>query len=341
MNPLAIDSIGIITPGAGDAGGSVGCIYVEARRFDDLPKVTTREISPTGAKTPIPDDVVGLDRLVQLGSRALWEAVDAELATAKIGLVVCAPAEADEPSLAGQTHVLLARLAAEAELTLAARASRVFASGRGAIFDALPFALAAVMQPEAAAVCILGVDSLVTKPRLKQVLQRGPILGSSLPGEAAAAVVLTRHQGANALALLVGLGMSREPSVAQGTQPNLGKGLLAAIDQAVAGAQLTHPVFSGSVHDMAGTAKEAEELAWAKTGQAFVASPQMESVFPYVSTGDAGAAMGILSLATSAFLIDRSAWSAAGLCCFASEEKRGAAILSPLPQATRQSRPRP
>ena len=325
MNPLAIDSIGMLTPLAADAGGSVSCMYIGARRFDEL------GLGQKGAKTAIPDTMVGPDRLVRLGGYALFEAVYEALAAEKLGLVVCAPSEAEEPALTGRSADLLAGLAVESELSFVPRASRVFASGRDAIFDALPFARAALLQPDLAAVCLLGVDSLVTKPRLRRLLEQGatPGAGSWVPGEAAATVVLTRTTDPQALALLRSFGAARESAVGQQAPLNLGKGLLAAIDQAVAHAQLTQPVFSGLVHDMAGSAAETEELAWAKTGRAFAGSADMQCLFPHVSTGDAGAAMGVLALATSAFLIDRRAWSTAGLCCFTSAQQRGAVILMP------------
>jgi 3-oxoacyl-[acyl-carrier-protein] synthase-1 len=321
VTPVAIDSIGIITAGADDAGGSVGCMVTGARRVDEL------AFSMAGAKTPIPDHVIGLDRLVQLGAFALDEAIHADLASAKIGLVVCAPSEADEPTLAGQTDDLLARLAAEFELTLAPRASRVFASGRNAIFEALPFARAALLQPHLAAICILGVDTLVTKPRLRQCIEAG---GDDrvCPGEAAAAVVLTRTKAPHAMAFLRAIGTATEPSVGRSGQPNLGKGLLAAIHAAMAAAQENRPALSGLVHDMAGTAQDAEELAWAKTDRVFSASTRMECLFPSVSAGDTGAAAGVLSLATLAFLVDKGLWPAAGLCCFSSGAQRGAALLT-------------
>jgi hypothetical protein len=333
VNPIAIDSIGMITPLANDAGGSVACMYIGARRFDEL------GLSLVGAKLPLPDDMVGMDRLVRLGTYALGEAIYEELAAEKIGLVVCAPSALDEPGC--QSVALLAGLAAESDLTFAPRASRVFASGRDAIFEALPFACAALTQPDLAAVCILGVDSLVTKPRLIQFLERGETVGAGarVPGEAAAAVVLTRTRDPQALALLCGFASASEPSVGPQNSPNLGKGLLAAIDKAVADVQLPQPVFSGLVHDMAGTAGEAEELAWAKTGRAFAQSSEMRCLFPHISTGDAGAAMGALALATSAFLIDKGAWPVAGLCCFTSEQQRGAAILAPVPPRTQEQIP--
>ena len=333
MRPVFIDSVGIVTPAAGDTSGSVGCMYVEARRFDDLPKIGSRGPVLVGAKTPIPNDVVGLDRLVQLGTQAIWEAVSAEVAESEIGLVVCAPSEADEPALAGQSEVFLSRLAAEAEVDIVPRASRVFPLGHSSIFEALPFALASIMQPDVAAVCILGVDSLVTKPRLRLFLERGGTIGSGRPspGEAGAAVVLTRRQGASAHAMLLGLGVAKDRFLDQEGPPHPGRGMIAAIDRATAEAEVERPAFSGLACDMSGTSTDMEELAWVKTGSAFLGSSQLETVFPCLAAADAGAAMGVLVLATSAFLIRKSAWSELGLCSLSAPGQRGAAVLSPVP----------
>jgi 3-oxoacyl-[acyl-carrier-protein] synthase-1 len=327
VTPVAIDSIGIITAGADDAGGSVGCMVTGARRFDEL------AFSLAGAKTPIPDQVVGLDRLVQLGAVALDEAIHADLATAKIGLVVCAPSETDEPAIAGQNDKLLTRLAAESALTLAPQASRVFASGRDAIFEALPFARGALLQSDLAAICILGVDSLVTNPRLKRFIESGENPGAPVcPGEAAAAVVLTQTKAPHAMAFLRSIGTATEPSIGKSGQPNLARGILAAINATIVQAQWSRPAFSGLVHDMVGTAQDAEELAWAKTDRVFSASARMECLLPSASAGDTGAAAGVLSLATLAFLIDKGTWPGAGLCCFSSDAQRGAALLTPAQQ---------
>jgi len=333
VKPVVVDAIGMITPGASDAAGSVALIYTETRRSVALPRVTEQPRSITGAKTPIADDIVGIDRLVALATQALWEAVNAELAATNIGLLVCTPSEKDEPRLAGQHDAFLARLAAEAELALAPQASRVFASGREAIFEALPFALDLVMRSAVPAICILGVDSLVTGPRLKSFLESGTAFGVDHPppGEAAAAVVLTRQPEVDSLALLAGVGMSTAPSAMSTGQPNLGKGLLAAIDMALSQSQWDRPIFSGLVHDMAGGAKDYEEFAWIKTGSAFAQSSGMATILPCVATADAGAAMGALALATSAFLIDKRAFGGAGLCCFSSGQKRGALVLAPPP----------
>jgi hypothetical protein len=322
MNPISVRSVGMVTPGAANANASVGLIFTETYKADDLPRVSTQPSGLVGAKTPIPDDVVGLERLVQLGAEALWDAVDAELAAKEVGLVVCAPSAAEEPELVGQSEHLLQRLAGESQLSLATAGSRVFANGRDSVFQAMPFAVAALKQPQLAAVCVLGVDSLVTKPRLRLRLQQDEASGEAL-GEAAAAIVLTRTQESPAMAMLAGLGTTTQSS------PSPGKSLLAAIDQSIAGARLNPPSFDLLVHDMVGSPADVEELAWAKTGQAFIGSARMSTLGPYRSVGNVGAASGVLALATTAFLVQKVDAFQTGLCCLSSREQRGAVILHP------------
>jgi hypothetical protein len=311
----------MVTPGAADANGSVGLIYTETRKIDDLPPVSVQPSTVVGARTPIPDHVVGVDRLVRLGSAALWEAVDAELAAKPIGLVVCAPSELDEPELSGSPESLLHRLAGESQLSLAKQGSKVFSSGRESMLHALPFAVAALEQYQLAAVCLLGVDSLVTKPRLRLRLGRGDD-SEGILGEGAAAVVLTSTREPKPRASLRGMGIGNESSTMNG------KAMLAAVNQSIAEARLGKPVFDVLVHDTTGSPAEDEELAWAKTGQAFVNSTQMSTFVPSWSVGNAGAASPVLSLATLAYLVDRVDSFRTGLCCLSSEKGRGAVILA-------------
>jgi 3-oxoacyl-[acyl-carrier-protein] synthase I len=331
----AIRSVGAITPLGEDAPATVGSIYTEARELSDLPLADENGLPMKGAKTPIPDNVSGIERLAVLGSYALGEAIDGAPANIEMGLVVCVPSQEDEQGLLGQSDALLARLASEARLTVAAKARRVFPAGRSAVFEALHFARSA-LHNGLSFVCVLGIDCLVSKARLERLLDQRHVLGPQglVPGEAAAAIVLAQQPGTDSLAVLAGMGTTDEPSNLQRDRPNRGRGLVSAIDKAVAEARLANPIFSALVHDMAGSREGLEELNWAKTCQALSAQSETEILCPYNSVGETGAASGILSLATLAFLIDKNVIAGPGLCLLASEGgKRGAAILTP-PQRT-------
>jgi hypothetical protein len=268
-----------------------------------------------------------------LGSQVLWEAIDAELATQKIGLVVCAPSDVDEPELADKGSALLTALAKDAQLSIAPRASRVFADGRSAVVEALPFAVGALAQPDLAAVCLLGVDSMVTRPRLRCALEQGATFGNGVraPGEAAAAVVFTRRPRPDSVAVLSGVGFADEPSATSGRK-NAGQGLQTAIAKAVVDAGVSQASFARLIHH--GSAKAAEELAWSKSNPLFADSPNLSLLAPSITTGDSGAAAGVVSLAAAAFLIEKSFWPGTTLCCFSDNHMRGAVVLNPLSAPT-------
>jgi len=325
VNPLAVHSVGMVTPAAGDAAGSIGLIYTESRQFGSLPRIAVGAPEPSGLRTPLGGELAGVDRLVALGARALWEAVDGDLAERELGLVVCAPSAEDETSLSSTGDELLGRLASQAQLRVARRGCRGFSSGRSAIFDALAFARTVLQQSDLPAICLLGVDSLVTRSRLKRSLEYGE--AQCIPGEAAAAVVLSRKPVSGREPLLIGWGATNLSSTGV-SSPVSGRALIGAIEQAVADAELSGPVFTQMVCDTSGAEPDMEELAWAKTGRPFARSTQMESYFPHFVTGDAGAAMGPLALATAAFLIGKSPSPAMALGCISSSRQRGAAILA-------------
>jgi len=72
----AIRSVGAITPLGEDAPATVGSIYTEEREFSDLRLRMTSRLPVKGAKTPIPDNISGIERLAILGSYAFREAID-------------------------------------------------------------------------------------------------------------------------------------------------------------------------------------------------------------------------------------------------------------------------
>ena len=331
MTALAIKAVGAITPVGEDAPATVGSIFTEA--LDALP-VKGADEGPAGAATPIPAVVKGIDRLVALGGFALREATLSLARGTEIGLVICAPSEKDEPGLVGQASSLLSRLAREADLAMAPKASHVFGAGPSAVVEALLCARATLQARELSAVCVLGVDSLVSSPRLRKARRNGSIpVEGIVPGEAAAAILLSGRLGPDSLAILAGVGMAEEPSFgAQPAEPNLGKGINSAIDRAVADAMLPNALFAALVHDSPSSQAGFAELAWVKGCPSLRASPEVHLLSPAFSTGATGAASGVLSLVTLAFLIETQVIAHPGLCLFAAEgPHRGVAILTPPP----------
>jgi 3-oxoacyl-[acyl-carrier-protein] synthase-1 len=333
VSGLAIEAVGAITPVGEDAPATVGSIFTEVRAFDPLPIEGADGRLVTGAATPIPHAVNGLDRLVMLGAFALRESTLGLAKGTEIGLVVCAPAEKDEAGLVGQTASFLARLAAEADVATAPKASRVFSSGRNATLEALVFAQAALRLQDVPAVCLLGVDSLVTKARLTRMV-RSAVAGAEpiVPGEAAAAILLNRRQGPNSLAVLAGSGAAEASSRgAPPSRPNPGNDLASSIAMASAEAGLSEATFAALLHDLPASQAGFEELTWLKGCPLIRASrASMNILSPSFSVGETGAASGVLSLVTLAFLIAKGVVTDPGLCLFTLDGNgHGVAIMTP------------
>ncbi len=330
MSGLAIEAVGAITPVGEDAPASVGSIFTDVRTFDPLPIEGADGKLVTGAATPISRAVDGLDRLVMLGAFALREATERLAKGTELGLVVCAPAEKDEAGLVGQTASFLARLAAEADVATTPKASRVFSSGRNATLEALVFAQAALRSQDVPAVCLLGVDSLVTKARLTKMV-RSASAGAEpiVPGEAAAAILLTRRQGPSSLAILVGAGAAEASSRSvPPSRPNPGSDIVSSIAKTSAEAGLPKGTFTALLHDLPASQAGFEELTWLKGCSSIRAS--MNILSPSFSVGETGAASGVLSLVTLAFLIAKGVVTEPGLCLFTLEGNRhGVAIMTP------------
>jgi hypothetical protein len=322
VSALAVEAVAAITPVGEDAPATVGSIFTEVQVLE-MSSAKGADERPVGAATPIPATVKGVDRLVALGGFALREAALGLAKGTEIGLVACVPSEKDEPGLVAQASSFLSRLAAESDLAMAPKAGRVFGAGPSAIIEALLYARATLQMRDLSAVFVLGVDSLVSAFRRRKALQDGSVPVEGLvPGEAAAAILLSGGPGPDSLATLAGVGLAEEPSLGvQPAGPNLGKGINSAIDRAVADAKLPNALFAALVHDLPSSQAGFAELAWVKGCPSLRTSPEVHIVSPTFSTGATGAASGILSLVTLAYLIEKKVIADLGLCLFAAESR--------------------
>lgn len=339
MTTLAIQGLGATTPIAGDAAGTVAGIYVGLQVATEHPIKGSGGASTTAAATPLHD--AGCDRLFELASFAFQEATDSLPERADLGLALCGPAPGDEVGLLEGFPAFVARMQKDTSLDIVPAASRVFSAGRGAVLDALAFAQSALKARTASAMCLLGVDSLVTARRLRKLGAGGELARPGFtPGEAAAAILIVPRPDAESLAVITGIGAAEEPSFGQRRGiPNLGRGFASAIERAAADAGLSAVPYACLVHDLSDMPVDAEELLWARSSPTLSAPSQMSVLSPRSSVGSAGAAIGVLSLLALAFLIDKRALAGPGLCLFSSEDaRRGAAVLVPSPKTRETER---
>ena len=324
MTALGIAAVGAMTAVGEDAPATVGSIFTEAEAFKRL-AVAGRE-PLAGALTPIAAEVKSTDRLAALGAFALKEATQGMVPGTEIGLVVCASSDSITDESDGETR-FLARLASDAGVLVDKRASRVFFGGATTTVDALSFARQVLRSRDLAAVCVLGVDCLSLQPRLEKLLrEKSSQADRFVPGEAAAALLLTRRLGSDALAILAGIGFSSSDTDEKPS--NSAKNSISAIDRALSDAELSRAPIAALIHDLPATQAGDEELTWLYGGS-LVAAPGFDILAPTSSVGETGAASGILSLATLAFLMEKREIKGPGLCIFASTDgSRGAAVLT-------------
>lgn len=334
MKPLAVQAVGAVTPVGGDASATIAGLYTDMRLLRDLPVKQSDGQPMIGATTPVGMELTGSKRLFELGSCAFHDATRTLGDRAEVGLALCAPSIEDEGELTTEFPTFCSRLASETSLKILPGASRIFPSGRDAIFEALSFAQTALRTQAAPAMCLLGIDSLVARTRLRRLVRNGVTASEGfIPGEAGAAIMLTERADADSLTIISGLGTADEPSIAVASAvPNLGKGFGAAIESAALDARLPKVPIAGLVHDLPTSPAAYEELAWAKGCAVLSVPSDMRVLSPGFSVGEVGAAMGILALLTLAFLIDKGVVGGPGLCLFSGESaRRGAAVLLPSP----------
>ena len=334
MKPLAIQGVGAMTPLGEDARATLAALYSDVRLLRDLPVKRPDGQPVIGATTPVGLELTGSKRLFELGSYAFHDATQTLGGGAEVGLALCTPSIEDEGDLATELPSFCSRLASETGLKILPGATRIFPSGRDAIFEALPFAQTALRTQAAPAMCLLGIDSLVARTRLRRLVRNGVTAKEGfIPGEAGAAVLLTERPDADSLTIISGLGTADEPSIAAvPAVPNLGKGFGAAIEGAALDARLPKVAIAGLVHDLPTSPAAGEELAWAKGCSVLSVPSEIRVLAPAFSVGEAGAAMGILALLVLAFLIDKGVVDGPGLCLFSGESaRRGTAVLLPSP----------
>jgi 3-oxoacyl-[acyl-carrier-protein] synthase-1 len=175
--------------------------------------------------------------------------------------------------------------------------------GKAGIADALRMAneiFAKASAPEY--VIIVGVDSFLDAATIDHFLQKQRIRCSTnpdgfIPGEAGAAIALSRKPGRQASLWIEGLGQSHEPATPEGTAPLLARGLTQAMRQAIdnAGGQPSDYLFHAS-----GIGGEQWYFKEASLAMDRVMTQKVESFphrLPCQSVGEIGAACGPLTLA--------------------------------------------
>lgn len=341
MRAIAIEAMGAITAVGDNLPLSVASIYTGGRRCEALAALGADGRPVIGAPAMIGDEVRGIDRLRVLALMAIQECIGDQLGLQPpLPVVVCAPVL--EP-FGRDASWLLQRLLDDADLALEPKGSRVIAGGRGMLPEALALAQQLLASHEWPACFLVGVDSLVAPARLAREVEAGRVAGPGnatgfIPGEAGAALILSLRADAGSAAVIAGVGRC------EGGAPfNTTAAVLAdAAERALANAGLAAPALGAICHDGPGDWAQLEELALADARPPLSLVPEAQRLIPSISTGEVGAAAGVLSLAIVGLLLAKGVVRRPALAMFAAEgPARAAALVAPAAAATAKLAERP
>lgn len=195
----------------------------------------------------------------------------------------------------------------EIEVSVQARFSShsfTIAAGRVGGLLALQHARVLLHEGQADAVLVAGVDSYVNWPTLSRFEDQHRLLTSRnsngfLPGEGAAAVMVTRAEGGTAL-YCEGIGAASEPAIIESDLPLRAEGLVQAIRAAAHDARRAPHDFELQIAAISGEHYYFKEAALAATR--LLRAPVDESDFwhPADCVGEVGAAAAPLAIAVAA-----------------------------------------
>ncbi|HLK92918.1 MAG TPA: hypothetical protein VKZ18_23700 [Polyangia bacterium] len=335
MRPLAIQAVGAFTGAGTSAARAIGSLRLALKFFGELPTLDADGDPIIGAPTPLDlDEVKGVERLATMAALALAECAAKRDSPAAV--LLCLPTPVDDAFVPAD---VLATLAAEASFPVDRGASRAFAGGRVAMFEALAEAERLLSTRAVPAVYLGGADSLIDVEPLDRALRAGLLkIGAAegfVPGEGAAFVRLDATPGDETLGLVTGRATANEAAPRGGPEPSTGQGLTQAARAALADARLGIADVGAFLPDASGDRFGLREAGLALTRLRPRAQPTPEVWYPAACTGELGAAAGPFALATAAtFLHRRVCQGPAALVLGTSAgAARGAAVVSAAPAA--------
>jgi 3-oxoacyl-[acyl-carrier-protein] synthase I len=332
MTAVGIRAVGTFTSLGWSAPLAVGAMNAGVQLFDDLGVPAPDGDSVSGARISFPRDLPWVERLATMALCALTECAETLAPQPPVPVVLCLPesSEFDRPP-----SEILEGLVSASPIPLDRKSSRAFPGGRMAILEALPAALDLLARGRRDACFLVGVDSLVTRDRLRRLVREGKILHGGnpagvIPGEGAGCVLLTGGTDPDTLAVVRGFGKASNPgddqTVVSGASA---RGLAEAMRQALVTSELRAADVGHLLFDF-GEKARFDELAMSWSRLPREGATEAAELFGVAQwLGETGAAAGTLAMATAAFLIKKDVMRRPAMITFTGAGlERGAVVLS-------------
>jgi 3-oxoacyl-[acyl-carrier-protein] synthase-1 len=260
----------------------------------------------------IGDHVIGIDRFLALGGPALTQAAFPYLTEAgrrsaappRLPLFLALPSEARPGFDPRLQHYLLPALAARANVPIDEDRSHLVFGCRGGGAMAFERALAELAEGDAEAVVVGGIDTYFDPDVLEHLDVERRLHGLEtengfIPGEGAAFVLLARR-GRSALprlGRLLSAASANEPHPYGSEEPCLGRGITAAVKQAIAAAGLDQRRLGWVLTDVVNERHRVDEWSYAFARAHAAFTPDVMHDQPLLYTGDLGAASAAMLMA--------------------------------------------
>ena len=305
MRSLVIHAIGAFSGLGVDAASTMACLLTKVSVRSELP---FKGGTTMGAAIVYEPKLRGVKRLTDIALAALDEVADVDLPWPLPVILCCAGPD----EIACKPEELLARLCAEEPALIAAQASRVLHRGRPNLQEALAAAEKGLASQGWPACVLLSVDSLLDPSRLLIVDARRGLRSIEhpegiLPGEAAVAMLLGPGERLRTGPRIVALASGESPT---GAQP--GVALAKMVERALAEAGAPATQVTGLMHDMTSTGG-LEELNSMMNRIPLGGVTSRSLYAPCETAGESGASASLLTLAATAFFLEKGVYEGAGL----------------------------
>lgn len=261
----------------------------------------------------LPDvDHWGTERLGRWGAAAIQECLanaDTPLDIHKIPLLLITAERSRPPTNDDYYQAIYTALLNEFKSRFDER-TRLVAAGRAGIGLALTCASQWLNDNTTEYVLIAGVDSFLDAQTIDYFLKKNRLLtyGNSdgfIPGEGAAAILLSRNENTNSVSIY-GIGEGAEEGKPDGSTPSLSLGYTDAIRAAISQSGLQASDFTCRFSDQNGEAFFARDVTNALTRLGLEGLPKLETITLADCVGDVGAATGPMTLAWASRLLPKN-----------------------------------
>lgn len=240
---MFIESTGMVCSVGLTAESACAAMRAGITNFQELPYLDNQSEPIIGAMVPaLPLDIKRGERLGELLAMAIADCLkdNASQFLENIPILV-GLAEPDRPGGgAGLVNEIFTRMNGKLGVRFHPQLSRTIAAGHTSGFEGLRIARELFKKPEVSACLVCGVDSYINASSLlwldqHQRLKTVENSDGVIPGEGAAAVLITKQQSSNSviIAQVTGLGFAQEASAVLIDEPLLGLGLAEATKEAL------------------------------------------------------------------------------------------------------------